>query len=370
MQESNPRQEKGIEIANKNQLTRIDEHTYKVKSQSSDKEYSVVSTEAGWNCNCPDHTYRHICCKHIHAVEFSLTIRKTVEKQNVVIEPINVSSCPQCKSDNIVKHGIRHNKHGDIQRFSCKDCKNRFVVNLGFEKMRATPKTITSTMQLYFTGESLRNVQKFLRLQGIEVSHQTVLNWITKYTGLMKGYLDKLTPQVGDTWRADEVFVKVSGNLKYLFAMMDDETRFWIAQEVADSKNNHDARHLFRKSNEVAGKKPTKLITDGLPAYKNAFLKEYWTRKSPRIEHESHITLKGDRNNNKMERLNGEFRDREKVMLGVKKMDSVMFDGYQMYHNYLRPHMALDGKTPAEKCGIEIKGDNKWLTLIQNASRQ
>lgn len=98
-------------------------------------------------------------------------------------------------------------------------------------------------------------------------------------------------------------------------------------------------------------------------------MKEYWTRKSPRIEHEFHIALKGDRNNNKMERLNGEFRDREKVMRGVKKMDSVMFDGYQMYHNYLRPHMALDGKTPAEKCGIEIKGDNKWLTLIQNASK-
>ena len=29
--------------------------------------------------------------------------------------------------------------------------------------------------------------------------------------------------------------------------------------------------------------------------------------------------------------------------------------------------MALDGKTPAEKCGIKIEGDNKWLTLIQNA---
>ena len=71
-----------------------------------------------------------------------------------------------------------------------------------------------------------------------------------------------------------------------------------------------------------------------------------------------------------MERLNGEFRDSEKVMRGVKKMDSVMFDGYQIYHNYLRPHMALDGKTPAEKCGIKIKGDNKWITLIQNASRQ
>jgi len=41
-----------------------------------------------------------------------------------------------------------------------------------------------------------------------------------------------------------------------------------------------------------------------------------------------------------------------------------------MYHNYLRPHMGLNGKTPSEMCGITIEGDNKWMTLIQNASRR
>ena len=41
-----------------------------------------------------------------------------------------------------------------------------------------------------------------------------------------------------------------------------------------------------------------------------------------------------------------------------------------MYHNYLRPHMGLNGQTPAEKSGIDIQGDNKWLTLIQNASKE
>ena len=72
--------------------------------------------------------------------------------------------------------------------------------------------------------------------------------------------------------------------------------------------------------------------------------------------------------NNKMERLNGEFRDREKVTRGIKKEDTVIIDGYQLYHNYVRPHMSLEGKMPAEVCGIEVKGNNKWLTLIQNAS--
>jgi hypothetical protein len=55
-------------------------------------------------------------------------------------------------------------------------------------------------------------------------------------------------------------------------------------------------------------------------------------------------------------------------MRGVKKDDSVIFDGSQIYHNYVRPHMSLDGKTPAEACGIEVKGQDKWITLIQNAS--
>ena len=31
--------------------------------------------------------------------------------------------------------------------------------------------------------------------------------------------------------------------------------------------------------------------------------------------------------------------------------------------------MALDGKTPAEVAGIQINGENKWLTIIQNARR-
>lgn len=71
-----------------------------------------------------------------------------------------------------------------------------------------------------------------------------------------------------------------------------------------------------------------------------------------------------------MERLNGEFRDREKVVRGLKKKDSPLLKGYQLYHNYVRPHMALDGDTPADRAGIEIQGENKWITLIQNASKR
>jgi len=31
--------------------------------------------------------------------------------------------------------------------------------------------------------------------------------------------------------------------------------------------------------------------------------------------------------------------------------------------------MALDGKTPAEAAGIKVEGNDKWMTIIQNARR-
>jgi len=69
-----------------------------------------------------------------------------------------------------------------------------------------------------------------------------------------------------------------------------------------------------------------------------------------------------------MKRLNGEIRDREKVMRGLKTRDTPIMKGYQIFHNYIRPHEALRGKTPSEACEVEVKGENKWITLIQNAS--
>jgi transposase-like protein len=235
--------------------------------------------------------------------------------------------------------------------------------------MKANPQTITNAMQLYFTGESLRNVTKFLRLQGINVSHVTIYRWIEKYTGLMQKYLQQITPQVSDTWRADELWVKINGNMKYLFAMIDDQTRYWLAQEVADTKHTHDVRNLFVKSREVAGKKPMTLITDGLHSYKEGYMREYWTQHYPRTQHIHFAFIKGKHDNNKMERFNGEVRDRTKVMRGLKKPDTSIITGYQIFHNYFRSHEGLKGKTPSEMAGIKIEGDNKWITLIQNASR-
>lgn len=365
------REERGKTIAQTDgQVKRIYDNLYTVESQSGNGEYCVTKVDREWVCECPDNKYRHVECKHIHAVIFSRSMRETVENSKYIPE-LNLKNCQYCGSENIVKDSVRHNKHGDIQRYLCKQCGKRFSINLGFEKMKATPKIVTEAMQLYFTGESYRNVQKFLKLQGINVDHSTILRWVKKYVSLMENYLEKIKPEVSDTWRADEIYIKIKGDQKYLFAMMDDETRFWIAQEVAETKDRHDARNLLKMAKQATGKKPTTFITDGLKAYHIAYKKEFYSpKRSQKTEHIEHITLRGDRNNNKMERMNGEIRDREKTMRGLKLKDTAILIGYQLYHNYIRPHEALNGRTPSEACGIKVEGENKWLTLIQNASRQ
>ena len=42
-------------------------------------------------------------------------------------------SCPKCNCDNVKKDGLRKTEHrGKIQRYSCKECNFRFVLDEGF----------------------------------------------------------------------------------------------------------------------------------------------------------------------------------------------------------------------------------------------
>ena len=234
------RENRGKIIAQKqNQIIRIDNNHYKVNSQSRNKQHDIISLESGWSCSCEDHYFRKTCCQHIHAVEFSLQLREQV-KQQVTIQEVNMSCCKFCNSENFTKWGIRHNKNYDIQIFKCKDCSKKFSMNLGFEGLKAKPEMVTASMNLYFNGESTRHVADSMKLFGTKITHVTVQNWIKKYVRLMEKYLELITPKVSEKWRTDEIYLKIKGDRKYLYALMDDETRYWIAKQVSDHKYTQD----------------------------------------------------------------------------------------------------------------------------------
>ncbi len=183
--------------------------------------------------------------------------------------------CRFCNSKQISKWGIRHNKNYDLQIFKCKDCSKQFSTNLGFKGMSATPDQITMAMNLYFNGESSRKVAQSIALTGIKVSYKTIQRWNKKYVSLMEKYLDKITPLVGEQWRTDELYLKIKGDRKYLFAMLDSETRFWLSQMVSEHKGNDDVSPMFDNAKKRARKIPKTLISDGAANFHHAWKDQY-----------------------------------------------------------------------------------------------
>lgn len=53
------------------------------------------------------------------------------------------------------------------------------------------------------------------------MSHVAVYKWIRKYVSVMQNYPKKIKPNVGDAWITHEIFVKVKGDMIYLYALMD-----------------------------------------------------------------------------------------------------------------------------------------------------
>jgi transposase len=71
------RDARGKEIADQgNQIKRINDHSFKVKSQSGKGVYEVKQTKDGMACTCPDFTYRGGRCKHIASIRYYLEVEK------------------------------------------------------------------------------------------------------------------------------------------------------------------------------------------------------------------------------------------------------------------------------------------------------
>ena len=319
----NPRTQRAKQIMETpGHCTQVDHDTFRVRSQADpERLYTVSKTDRGLACECRDHRMRKADCKHIKVV-LDVMRRNGCYRNNTfrIMERSKFSLCKYCDSGRIRKDGFRKNKGGRVRVFECLDCKKKFTANFGFEKMRHDPGTITQALQMYYQGMSARDIETNLKMVGIDIDHSSVYDWVAKYSRLVSGYVDKIVPRTGDRLmvRADEVWIRVAGEQKYLFASMDDDTRYWLASDMAHTKFQHNGDTLLKLTKNQVDRNPAHFVTDGLPAYMKSSRKVFG-RKTNHIRH-VHIAGKRDRdNNNKMERLNGEIRDREKVFRGLKR---------------------------------------------------
>lgn len=345
--------------------------SYTVFSQRSGRRYGVKKTpEHGWSCTCGRYRGRGTYCKHIRAAEDASGIRRLRGGRRAVVGRVDAVVCRNGCAGGVIKKGRAPRAGGMVQQYGCKVCGARFVARLGFRRMRTPDVIIGAALNMYFNGESYRGVAETLGTLGYPITHKAVEKWVSKYVPLIGAFLDSIRPRLSGRWRIDEMHVTVGGRRMYLYAIIDDESRFWISVQMAPTKNTADIRPLMRRSMRLAGRNPEALTSDAAPNIKKACDDVYRAPGLARkTDHERHIHFNGDRNNNKSESFNGGVREREKTMRSIKRPDSPVIEGMRIHHN-TKSHMGLDGISPCDRIGIVIEGDNKWVTLIQNAEKQ
>ncbi len=376
---SDARRTRGLEIAKSNVISENANGSFSVPSQfKQGKVYSVKVLGEVWVCSCPDFENRADqieTCKHVFAVKFWIAARVELqEKPKPKVFSQDSIQCVKCGSIRVVKFGNYNGK----QLYKCKDCKTKFREGL-IKKTKYTPETIALTLDLYFSGLSLRKITRTLNDHfDLTMGATTVYDWIQRFIPRISEYVGSLSPTLSDTWHADELFVKMKGgeketqynqkNMAYLWNIMDRKTRFLLASRLSEKRDEPSALAAFTRAVKVAhGSEPEKVFTDAYKAYELG-VRDAFDKKP------EHIAKAGIRKhnatNNRMERLNGTLRERVKVQRGWKSMDTPLAEGARIHYNFVKPHQALEGQTPAQVAGIGMNGRNKWMELLKSSFRE
>jgi transposase-like protein len=365
---------RGMAITETLSIKENEDGSFAVPSQTGKNiVYTVRIIENKFVCDCPDFTHRKPeVCKHGYACKFWIATNTFLDnkpKPKVFAE--DSTQCDRCGSIRTIHYG----KSAEKQVFYCKDCQHKFKEPSLLKKARYDPNIITLTLDLYFSGLSLRKVARSVNDHfGLEIDHSTVYNWIKTYIPIISNYVNSLVPSESSSkrWSADEVFVamkdgvvrKTTTNLAFLWNVMDFQTRYVLASKLSERRDTKGAIQVFQEAIKNAhGMQPNIITTDALQAYdvgiKAVFDNKPWHKARTGIN-------KPHANNNRIERSNGTQRERIKVQRGWKSMDTLIPEGLRIHMNCVKPHMALQGRTPAQKIGLMREKAN-WMDLLELA---
>lgn len=237
--------------------------------------------------------------------------------------------------------------------------------------MRVGKEVIVTALNLYFDGLSLRKAQKNLQqIFGKKVSQVTILDWVKKYSKMVKTFVKTLTPQLSGLWHEDETMLRCEGRNVWFWEMIDEDTKFLVASHISGTRTLDDTIAIFQKGYEQSKVRPRVVFVDGSLVYNRAFNKVFWTmRKATRPELVQRVGIRTRETNNIVERLHGTIKDRTKPMRGFKSFESTkaILEGFTIHYNYVRPHQTLNGKTPAQ--ASRMQAPDNWKTLIEEATR-
>ena len=182
-----------------------------------------------------------------------------------------------------------------------------------FRYFRTSPEIIRLAVMMYVRFPlSLRNVEDLLHERGIDVSHETVRFWWQRFGPMFAAEIRRNRVQGMRSsrwrWHLDEVFVKINGEMYYLWRAVDHEGE--VLESFVTKKRNKKAALKFLKKSLKRHGPAEEIVTDRLRSYGAAL---------------SNLGI-ADRQetgrwaNNRAENSHLPFRRRERAMLRFRRM--------------------------------------------------
>mgnify|MGYP000586743768 CR=1 FL=1 len=149
---------------------------------------------------------------------------------------------------------------------------------------------------------SLRDVEDLLASRGIQVSYETVRDWVARFGGQFAARIRHERSGLANKWHLDEVVISIKGKKHWLWRAVDANGDV-LDIVVQSRRHTSAAKRFFRKLFRCWGQ-PRALVTDKLGSYAAAK-----AEIAPGIEHRQHKGL-----NNRAEASHRHTRRREKIM--------------------------------------------------------
>lgn len=285
-------------------------------------------------------------------------------------------SCPVCGKATFLHHDMEH-----YSNYRCcdKHCNHSFFVpkptaiappsvsklfgKTDFKRMRYPVHVILMALSMFYLGKnSFRNIALILRtVMNVKVSHTTIGNWCTRFAPLFQNIAIGLVPALNfnsDEWHADETVVKIQGVKHYLWLIVDAETRFVLGFHLSPHRDSPQAFTLLDSVKDLG--KPQAIVTDRYSAYKVP-VKAFGDVQHIRVQ-----SFGDDITNNLIECFNKQFKAWYKTKQGFSSFTSAnnLISMFVFFHNFVRPHSALNGLTPAQCAGLRLSKKRKRELLL------
>ncbi len=251
--------------------------------------------------------------------------------------------------------------------------------SLKFTKHSAHVMSLCLTMRVN-PGLSLRKTAQALRdLYGIRISHQQAANYCKTAALCVKPFVDNYDYGTGNTFTADETYIKVRGIKGYVWLIMDVAKRSIIGCQTSDNRGAGPCILAMRMAFRNLKKLPEnfRFIADGYSAYPLAaqqFYNEYgddFKFEAPQViglSNGDEVSKEFRPYKQMIERVNRTYKASYRPTNGFDSYDGANYDPALRvaYYNFLRPHKHADFDV-LNKVGMLENADTmpgKWQLLI------